>query len=47
MLGPVIGGALLDLAGMKTVFISGAALGAVGWLAVILMFPPPKIENGK
>ena len=47
MLGPVIGGALLDLAGMKTVFISGAALGAVGWLAVILMFPPPEIENGK
>jgi MFS family permease len=46
MLGPVIGGALLDLAGVNTVFISGAVLGLLGWVAVIIMFPPPKIEIG-
>jgi MFS family permease len=44
MLGPVIGGALLDLADMKTVFISGAVLGLLGWLAVILACPPRAIE---
>jgi len=39
MLGPVIGGALLDLAGVNIVFISGAVLGLLGWLALVLMFP--------
>jgi MFS family permease len=38
MLGPVIGGALLDLAGMNTVFISGAVLGSLGWLALMLTY---------
>lgn len=42
MLGPVIGGALLDLAGMYTVFISGAILGFLGWLALVLMYPARK-----
>ena len=49
MLGPVAGGALLDMANIQTVFISGAVLGALGWLALILAYPPMKIEmdNGK
>ena len=45
MLGPVIGGALLDLAGMQTVFISGAVLGLLGLLALLLACPPKAIEN--
>jgi MFS family permease len=42
MLGPVMGGALLDLANVQTVFISGAVLGILGWLALIVMFRPGK-----
>lgn len=45
MLGPVIGGALLDLAGVQAVFISGAVLGFLGWGAVILMFPKEEHEE--
>jgi MFS family permease len=40
MLGPVIGGALLDFAGVRTVFIGGALLGAAGWLVLILSYRP-------
>ncbi len=42
MVGPVIGGALLDHAGVDTVFISGAILGFLGWLVLILMYPASK-----
>jgi MFS family permease len=35
MVGPVFGGALLDIAGVQTVFISGALLGFTGWLALM------------
>lgn len=38
MLGPVFGGALLDFANVHTVFISGAALGLLGWLSLIVMY---------
>ena len=44
MLGPVIGGALLDLAGMHTVFISGAILGFLGWLALVVMYTEKSIN---
>jgi MFS family permease len=40
MVGPVIGGAMLDLAGVEAVFISGSVLGFLGWLALVVMFPP-------
>jgi len=46
MVGPVIGGALLDHAGVDTVFISGAVLGFLGWLAVILMYPAKSGNRG-
>ena len=42
MLGPVIGGALLDFQGVRTVFISGAVLGILGWAALMVMFPAKK-----
>ena len=42
MLGPVIGGALLDFEGVHTVFISGAVLGILGWTALMLLFPARK-----
>jgi len=42
MLGPVIGGALLDLASVRAVFVSGSLLGLLGWLALILAFPARK-----
>jgi len=39
MLGPVIGGALLDLADVQTVFTAGALLGLLGWLTLLLACP--------
>lgn len=47
MLGPVMGGILLDLTGVEAVFISGAVLGLSGWGAVMIMYRPGKIENGE
>jgi MFS family permease len=44
MLGPMIGGALLDLASVRAVFVSGSVLGLLGWVAVIIMFPPKNTE---
>ena len=39
MLGPVIGGALLDYGNVNTVFVTGAILGFLGWMAVVLLYP--------
>jgi predicted MFS family arabinose efflux permease len=44
MLGPMIGGALLDLASVRAVFVSGSVLGLLGWVAVIIMFPSKNTE---
>jgi MFS family permease len=44
MLGPVVGGALLDNTSVQMVFISGAVLGLLGWLALVTMYPQSKIE---
>ena len=38
MLGPILGGGLLDFAGVHVVFISGAVLGFLGWVALILLY---------
>jgi len=46
MLGPVLGGALLDLAGVYTVFISGAVLGLLGWMALVLTYREEIQETG-
>jgi len=47
MLGPVLGGALLDLAGVRTVFITGALLGILGWMVLVLACPPKAVgETG-
>jgi len=45
MLGPVIGGALLDFADVHTVFITGALLGILGWLVLIVACPPKAITD--
>ena len=39
MVGPVIGGALLDLANVRTVFLSGSMLGLLGLLVLVVMYP--------
>lgn len=39
MLGPAIGGGILDLAGIKAVFGGGAVLGLFGLLLLLIMFP--------
>ena len=47
MLGPVIGGALLDLANVQAVFLSGSMLGLLGLLILILACPPGAIQNSE
>jgi MFS family permease len=39
MVGPAIGGGVLDLAGVKAVFGSGAVLGLIGLIVLLIMFP--------
>ena len=39
MLGPVIGGALLDLANVQAVFLSGSMLGLMGLLVLLAVYP--------
>ncbi|MDF1526377.1 MAG: MFS transporter [bacterium] len=39
MLGPVIGGALLDLANVQAVFLSGSMLGLLGLSVLVVMYP--------
>jgi len=39
MLGPVIGGLLLDLANVRAVFLCGAILGLLGLLVLVVMYP--------
>ena len=47
MIGPVLGGGLLDLAGVPAVFIFGAILGLLGWGAVMVMYPQRSMGNGE
>ncbi|UCG38280.1 MAG: MFS transporter [bacterium] len=39
MLGPVAGGGLLDLSGIRIVFQGGAVVGILGWLILLMTFP--------
>ncbi len=42
MLGPAVGGGVLDLAGIKVVFGGGAILGLAGLVALLTLFPAEK-----
>ncbi len=39
MLGPAVGGGVLDLMGIKVVFGGGAILGLAGLVALLTLFP--------
>jgi len=45
MFGPVIGGAMLDLADVRTVFVTGSILGLVGWLTLVIMYQPKSVNS--
>ena len=45
MLGPVIGGALLDIANVQVVFLSGSMLGLLGLLVLMVMYPTKRIPD--